>query len=66
MHTGCEVVPSTATKIFLDQKKELGELDKNMNSLFIPTPLPNSFCYLPPPPLIMNPCLFGSILLVFE
>ena len=38
MHTGCEVVPSTATKIFLDQKKELGELDKNMNSLFIPTP----------------------------
>ena len=36
MHTGCEVVPSTATKIFLDQKKELGELDKNMNSLFIP------------------------------
>ena len=52
MHTGCEVVPSTATKIFLDQKKELVELDKNMNSLFIPTPLPNSFCH---PPLLRPP-----------
>ena len=40
------------------EKKELGELDKNvLLLLFIPTPLLNSFCCILEPPFINTPLL---------